>query len=373
MKFRNRSSYEDGRPRWAWMRLGHWAVVGFLLVAASPAYAWGPEGHKTVALLAQKLIVGTTTADQVRKTLGDISLEDAAVWADCAKGVSPAFTYPEPGKFPECAVFETPKGEAEMIDFVRRNADTCDPKVEEETPCHKEYHYADIAPQHDHYDPGFHGARKDDIVVAVTAAILVLQGRSAPAPFSIKNKKEAVLLLAHYVGDLHQPLHVGAIYLDTAGHRVNPDAGVYDNATRTRGGNLIDIVSGGTGNLHTTTWDAIPAEFGPEMVDDAWLSDARSVAATSGAPTDWSSSWASETQKVAVRAFAGLSFGAQQTNKHWTVALPASYPQLMKEVKKRQLTAAGARLAQILLAVWPDSPPVAHDGHHNRRHHHSVK
>ncbi|WP_409362753.1 S1/P1 nuclease [Bradyrhizobium sp. CIR18] len=34
----------------------------------------------------------------------------------------------------------------------------------------------------------------------------------------MKDKKEALFVLSHLVGDLHQPLHVGAVYLDSAGH-----------------------------------------------------------------------------------------------------------------------------------------------------------
>src|SRR5260370_13808289 len=33
----------------------------------------------------------------------------------------------------------------------------------------------------------------------------------------------AVILLAHYVGDIHQPLHVGAEYFNQAGQAVDPD------------------------------------------------------------------------------------------------------------------------------------------------------
>jgi hypothetical protein len=32
-----------------------------------------------------------------------------------------------------------------------------------------------------------------------------------------------VLLLAHYVGDIHQPLHVGAPFFDEKGNEVDPD------------------------------------------------------------------------------------------------------------------------------------------------------
>ena len=43
-----------------------------------------------------------------------------------------------------------------------------------------------------------------------------------PQPFSFETKQEALRVLAHLVGDVHQPLHVGAIYLDAPGNAVNP-------------------------------------------------------------------------------------------------------------------------------------------------------
>src|SRR6185312_1661611 len=58
----------------------------FCVLIALPgrAGAWGPDGHKTVAAIADKLIAGTNAANQVQAILAGTSLEDAAVWADCA-------------------------------------------------------------------------------------------------------------------------------------------------------------------------------------------------------------------------------------------------------------------------------------------------
>lgn len=84
------------------------------------AVAWGPNGHHTVGAIADKLLSGTNATKQVRVLLGDIRLQDAAVWADCAKGVdlSRGYAYTSGGVHPECKIFETPEREAEMIDFV---------------------------------------------------------------------------------------------------------------------------------------------------------------------------------------------------------------------------------------------------------------
>jgi hypothetical protein len=36
-------------------------------------------------------------------------------------------------------------------------------------------------------------------------------------------KPVALILLAHYVADIHQPLHVGAAYFDAQGRATDPD------------------------------------------------------------------------------------------------------------------------------------------------------
>lgn len=56
-------------------------------ISAQQVFACGPDGHHTVATIAYKLLDGTAAKSQVDSTLGDISFVDAAVWADCAKGV----------------------------------------------------------------------------------------------------------------------------------------------------------------------------------------------------------------------------------------------------------------------------------------------
>ena len=326
-------------------------VVGAALLSRN-AQAWGPDGHHTVAAIADKLLAGTNAAAQVRTILGSVSLVDAAVWADCAKGVTvPGFTYQSAGRYPECAGFETAAEEAAMIDFVKRNATNCKPKPREEV-CHKQYHYADIAIQHDSYEPTFEGARTDDIASAVRAAITVLQGAAAPAPFSIKDKREALLLLVHYVGDIHQPLHVGAVYLDANGKLVDPDVGHFDPATETRGGNEINVV-GGHANLHAT-WDAIPAslKMNAGEVHANLLAEAKAVPATKGIIVDWPVAWASDTQKQAVKALGGLTF-EPKIGKTWSTTLPQSYAKSMSAIKRTQLTTAGARLALLLAAIWP--------------------
>ena len=124
------------------------------------SHAWGPDGHHTVGALADQLITGTHAEAQVKTILGSLSLANAAVWADCAKGVNPkTFVYSGEGKYPECKVFETTTGEAEMSDFVQRNS-TCVVKPGEEA-CNKQYHYTDVNIAQSKYKLGLVGTRDD--------------------------------------------------------------------------------------------------------------------------------------------------------------------------------------------------------------------
>ena len=320
------------------------------------ASAWGPEGHHTVGAIADKLIAGRNAATQVHVLLGALSLQEAAVWADCAKGVDPSkdYAYTSAGVYPECKIYETPELEAEMIDFVRRNDTNCTRKATEES-CHKQYHYSDVAIQRTEYSSGAVGARSDDIVAAVAATIHVLRGETAPPPFSIKDKREALLLLAHYAGDIHQPLHVGAVYLDRAGSRVDPDVGTFDPTTATRGGNQIATVVASTekhgANLHAT-WDNIPASLMTPRIGSRWLARARAVPITGGSTIDWSRTWGTESLREATLAFEELQF-APLPDTSWSTTLSSSYVKKMTAIKTKQLTKAGARLAQILSALWP--------------------
>jgi hypothetical protein len=93
----------------------------------------------------------------------------------------------------------------------------------------------------------------------------------APAPFHF-TCRTALMMLAHLVGDLYQPLHAGAIYLDAAGNSVDPDASPEarqlaesdgPGSTSTHGGNSLVTT---TENLHWL-WD----ETGPAIYSDAEL------------------------------------------------------------------------------------------------------
>jgi len=76
------------------------------------------------------------------------------------------------------------------------------------------------------------------------------------------------------------------------------------------------------------------------------------VPVSAGPVGDWPLAWASETVSVSHRAFEGLTFGAESGGR-WPVMEPAGYADAREALQKAQLVKAGARLAQLLEAIWP--------------------
>lgn len=187
------------------------------------------------------------------------------------------------------------------------------------------------------------------MVSSINAAIAVLQGGTSPAPISFTSKREALRVLVHYVGDIHQPLHVGAIYLDKSGHEVDPDAGTFNPATKTQGGNKI---LDGVKNFHTAVWDAIPDSLTVANFASG-VAQAKLVPTTTGPINQWAAAWATDTVLASHTAFSGLTFGAETSKGTWAVTEPAGYTMARESLQEAQLVKAGARLAQLLQAIFP--------------------
>jgi len=336
------------------MNLRLTALLLALCCTPISSVAWGPDGHRSVGAIADALLRGSKAGAKVSLILDQSTLEQVAVWADCVKGIAPEkeFSYTSAGRYPECAAFETTAGIAAMAAYVRRNHDACKPAFDEES-CHKQYHYADVTLQHAHYKTGYVGTSDHDIVHAIHAAVLVLQGQPQPSPFHFADQREALTVLTHLVGDLHQPLHVGSVFLNSDGKIVNPDEGHYDRGSNTVGGNALQCPCG---NFHSL-WDDIPQQFKGGRMNEALIGKARNIARTSGAASRWPESWADAAIADAKLVFKGAQFGKSTPNQRgnsWSIALPLEYERLMARVKEDALVNAGARLAQLLQTVWPD-------------------
>jgi hypothetical protein len=160
-------------------------------------------------------------------------------------------------------------------------------------------------------------------------------------------------LLAHWVGDIHQPLHVGAVYLDGHGRLLDPDREGLVPDSATAGGNLI---KDGRARLHGE-WDTIPAALEVPAFAEQGVTLAHAIRATQGAVPTWPATWASETVMASHQAFNGLAFGAEvhpgTKKRNWPVSEPADYPATRAALQKDQLVKAGSRLALVLEKIWP--------------------
>ena len=354
-----------------------WLLCLGLLCATSPwpAWAWGHAGHQLIGSLADEMLAGTPAAKKVSTVLGPAlqNLQTAAPWPDCVRDVvfrlPDRFTY-VPAKPPfhsqACRPFEGPAERMRMEDYARRNWHNC-PDVNGHKAagaCQRSYHFTDVAVQHDRYSRQFAGTSNHDIVAILQAALAVLRsGTPATGLPSLRDRKEALLLIAHLVGDLHQPLHVGAIYLHDDGTPADPDATPPPPSPvlETRGGNSLEI---GGADLHEA-WDTIPSALklgslttGPGIKRrQALLAEARALPATAGAADSWPERWATDTVKASQAAFPGLRFtrkGATQPD-HWVVQFQdvTGYDRDREALQRRQLTLAAAHLAALLRSVWP--------------------
>jgi hypothetical protein len=341
------------------------ALAGAFISA--DALAWGNDGHSAVGAIADKLIKGSNAEKQVAALLlpGE-SLASVANWADCVKG-----NWCGP---------QTP----EMLAYVSAN-----PKA-------GEYHYTDVPFQKEHYHDGDVGTAPDDIVQTLKEAIAVLQGKTDPAlnPHGF-SKRQALLLITHMTGDIHQPLHVGAAYVGTDGKFVvrnkhsDIDAiAIFDS----RGGNnfLLDdgkIAAMGATQIpgenkperegvpksltkpFHTYWDVTSVDYAmrristrtPEKFAQAVIETNPGVVKNSGDPATWPYQWADDALVVAKLAYADVTTGPamRQTSKkgdvyyNWTLEVPANYPVPSSAIAKTQLIKGGYHLASLLQTIWP--------------------
>jgi hypothetical protein len=338
----------------------------FVLLAVQDTKAWNAEGHQIVGSIADAML-SANAKEKVASILG-VDLRTAGPWLDCVKSVhrleDGTFKYIEEAAFEApCTPFKDSRNL--MEDYVRRNFVQCSYTVhrsdhghefDEEMGCHNTYHFDDVAIKHDHFDRNFQGTNEHDIVAAINAAIAVLLDRPSPPPFKVLTKAEALFLLAHLVGDLHQPPHVGAVYLDMQGGEVDPDVThTIDPATETIGGNII---FDNNKNFHSA-WDAPPTNFHVAQALEL-LPLAQQVVKDRDRVENWSFAWASDTLTLEPQAFAGATFArVQPSPAHrdggWSISFPdhAAYVGARDTIKREQLAKAGARLANLLNAIWP--------------------
>ena len=331
---------------------------------STDALAWGSAGHRIVGAIADNLIQGSNAGRQVAALLqpGE-SLEKVANWADCVKG---SYCGPQT---------------QEMQDYVAAN------------PKHTEYHYTDVPFQLDAYHDHGVGTADDDVVQTLKQCILVLQGKDTPASNPHRfSKRQALLILTHLAGDIHQPLHVGAAYVSKDGQFVVPQSdkevdslNIFDS----RGGNNLQLDEAVLAAASARTipagdeeekpkyptkpfhsyWDTTVVNYAMRRtsmrsVDKfaQWAIDSKpQVVQNSGDVLTWPYQWANDALAASKQAYADVKVGtaSKQNSRNgasytvWAMTVPDNYPVPSSALAREQLVKGGYHLAALLQKIWP--------------------
>lgn len=165
------------------------------MTLANPACAWGPDGHRIIASMAEAQLDDSTRSEVMRllATSGDRSLAGASNWADDAR------------------------------------KDPAQQSLSRQT---SRMHYVNFSDARCQFEVKSICANGQCVVAAIDNYARKLGNRTLPD----RERAESLRFLVHLVADVHQPLH--------AGYR--PD----------KGGNMFQIRLDGKGtNLHSV-WDS---------------------------------------------------------------------------------------------------------------------
>jgi S1/P1 Nuclease len=325
---------------------------------------WAVSRHELIADVAEGLTKPKTRQKiaQVLKPLVDqgfaASLSDLAGWADLVKHRGP-----QSGD------------DKDTVTFLKDERNTS----------RGSWHFVDLPLDADEYSREKYPTltSDEDIVQTIKESVRVLQGKSDR--FSPIN---ALRLVVHLVGDVHQPVHVGCGYLDESGGVAkivrNPKTIIDKGLDSDRGGNKLILPIGNTGavNLHSY-WDSRLGGNAPDLNDpqaegeaDAVVTpelkkrfsnklrqmidqDTQSVAgegegeADTTSPEDWAEDWANETLAGARSAYQSIEItGANGSNFDVDWEGKEAYDKRCKPIALERMKSAARNLALLLDAIF---------------------
>jgi S1/P1 Nuclease len=301
------------------------ALLAFAAAPTAPAHAWGDDGHKIVCAIAEQLldeagrqtvrslVRGYTAPDGGRYR----SLALGCTFADRARAM--ARDYRNAARHGDRALADALRGWAHFVRFI-------------------DWHFLNVPRRSHGIAPG---DCHDDCVLT---AIALHRERLGRASLSTAERGEALLLLGHWVADVHQPLHVS--YAD-------------DN-----GGDRIDDIEGdfyANRSLHAV-WDT--GIIAKALGSRDWWAYARALAAAidPAARTRWAQSdadgWAAESYALTTEADVRYCRWQGETCRGLgpTRTLGASYQARFQPVVERRLQQAGVRLAAMISAALAGRP-----------------
>lgn len=259
------------------------AVLVLLLITPSSVLAWGPTGHRVVGRIAANHLTAEA-AVAVTSLIGAEGLDQASTWADEIRN---------------------------------------DPNWEPKNP--SPWHYISIDDQETlestARDPG------GDVLEAIERFSAVLRDPQATR----QAKQEALRFVVHFVGDVHQPLHVG--------RRAD------------RGGNSVEVtLFGEKTNLHSV-WDS-------GLIESEKLSFSEFAAFIDRPTLEELRTWQSSTPAEWVRE---SKAARDRIYKIGDGKLAYQYAFDNMPLIKRRLLQAGVRLAGLLNAIFAQPGPSIPD------------
>lgn len=353
------------------------ATLILLLLTASPAWSWGGPGHQAIAEATQGHL-----NDRAKIALAAIILETDSLPPGALAGVA---------RWPDELRGNAPAGwgEREKKEAKRFNQDH---------PTNADWHFVNLPLGASAYpagtladdDPMREFVRDDDIVHAINRAIAILE---SPSPSPTYSKTQAVRLLVHLVGDIHQPCHATAGYYDPALPTFKTKPVRIDDPTRAGGVGVLKD-RGGNGlkfsdntKLHGV-WDGCLAnvvvlkppysqqtmmaacnafvdEYSPlaAVLSAKWQPGIESAYKTPGDHHTWAAVWATESLQQAVKSRiydVSLRDGQVKTNSHGddpyveaAIVTPTkpTYVRAHIAPAEEQLMKATVRLAALLNAI----------------------
>jgi len=283
-------------------------LVSLLLASVSSLPLWGPTGHITVATIAQGLL-SDNASKQVLKLLpdNDGQLAEIANWADEVRD-EPAYAWSAP------------------LHFINTPDWKCDYERSRDCISNGEKNFC------------------------VDTAIQNYTKRVQDSSIGFDQQQEALKFLTHFVGDIHQPLHVGFI--------------------TDKGGNTLygDFMSSST-SLHDV-WDthiidellskdfkgnstALPAYLLKQIQSGTYMHNVTTWQQCPDSTPDnaCSPEWASESVGFA------CNYSYVEADGHTHIAnnfdLKTDYYDRNYPIVELQLAKGGVRLANVLNLIWP--------------------
>lgn len=270
------------------------AAVASLLTSALPASAWGPEGHRIVAHIAELRLT-----DEAHQALAQLLAPTEQI--------------------SDNTICNWP-------DYIRQEQQGTGP-----------WHYVDIPQNADAYEPSRDCPNGQCVIEQIEAMEKIVEDETK----SVEDRNIALRYLVHFLGDLHQPLHCIDYDADRGGNDrpvVYPGQSKPTNLHAVWDMNLVYSMAKPLGAL----------EYADKL--NSKISNRRAKQWAKGTPEEWA--W--ESHELALHQ----AYAVVPPKEGPPVALDAAYVKASKKVVQLQLMKAGIRLAEVLNRSLPALSPA---------------